>query len=666
MSESSIKIPEYNSSNCKHLFEISNKLRTFSDIQEWYKLAVQESELIVKIHRELEAAHKSLTINLDNLRRQVKENGFLKSIFRDRSEENAIVQEINKIAEFSQEICGYRTKLDEIYKIFPENEDYIKQIVSEKKNECKKIQNDISILKSKISNVRQEAKIERAKIKGSYFSTPEYRRMNSNRISKNESEIILKIQNNIASLNGKLKNIDEEIERITEFHDGPLTDTIWCSEIIESSSVNVHFTPKPSSLTKSQTSKDTSNPTKGNINESEFKKCINELDTLIGLENVKKQIHEIADFMRLQMLREEKGLSRIQRSLHTVYTGNPGTGKTTVARIMGCLYKSLGILSKGHLIECDRSKLVAEFVGQTAIKTNKVIDEALDGVLFIDEAYTLSGKGSEDFGKESIDTLLKRMEDDRNRLIVIVAGYTNEMDVFISSNPGLRSRFTNIIEFKDYSPQELAIIFQRTAAANGLNCQDELLKKVIDYFASLQKSDSFGNARDVRNLFESVIAKQSKRFSGKKDVSKDDLSILLSSDFDESNFPIISQKPQPISIEKAIENPSISRTRRGSQEFLLDCKINPESFSYYSKLFNYLDTVIGLKIVYGEKGFSINSTVKCYPPGLKKSIEIDISRLSDSGKCLLKSWGADFSKTLIQTSPSALPVDKLIDILKSK
>jgi replication-associated recombination protein RarA len=233
------------------------------------------------------------------------------------------------------------------------------------------------------------------------------------------------------------------------------------------------------------------------------------------------------------MLRKEKGLPQIQKSLHAVYTGNPGTGKTTIARIMGRIFKSLGTLKKGHLVECDRSKLVAEYVGQTAIKTNKLIDEALDGILFIDEAYSLAGKGEQDYGREAVDTLLKRMEDERDRLIVIVAGYTDNMQEFISSNPGLSSRFATTIEFKDYSPQELTAIFSKLAASNEMECSKELLGKITDYFINetAVKSKTFGNARAVRNLFEDIITCQATRLSGKTDVDKIELSLLTESDF---------------------------------------------------------------------------------------------------------------------------------------
>lgn len=269
------------------------------------------------------------------------------------------------------------------------------------------------------------------------------------------------------------------------------------------------------------------------VSEEKFAAAIAELNSLIGLREVKVRVREMANLARIQQLRLSKGLQRIQTNLHTVYYGNPGTGKTTVARLLGKIYESLGILKKGHLVECDRSNLVAEYVGQTATKANRVIDSALDGVLFIDEAYTLSGKGGQDFGQEAIDTLLKRMEDDRHRLVVIVAGYPEKMKGFIGSNPGLQSRFTNYLSFDDYTPPELCRIFGSMAAQNHLRCTSELKIKLLAHFTILyqHRGTNFGNAREVRNAFESTIIRQANRLSDGKEVSTDQLTSLEDSDF---------------------------------------------------------------------------------------------------------------------------------------
>ncbi|OPZ25975.1 MAG: Stage V sporulation protein K [Bacteroidetes bacterium ADurb.BinA174] len=240
-----------------------------------------------------------------------------------------------------------------------------------------------------------------------------------------------------------------------------------------------------------------------------------ELEALIGLTNVKEEIKTLANFIKIQQKREAKGLKTSQLSYHCVFTGNPGTGKTTVARIIAEIYKELGVLQKGHLVETDRSGLVAEYIGQTAVKTNKIINSALDGVLFIDEAYSLYSSSDNDYGKEAIATLLKRMEDNRDRLVVILAGYTNEMKEFIDSNSGLQSRFNRYIEFPDYSAEELYKIFEFKANEFDYTISDSAQKRLISYFNTIvnKNDENFGNARFVRNFFEKTLEQQANRLA---------------------------------------------------------------------------------------------------------------------------------------------------------
>ena len=258
---------------------------------------------------------------------------------------------------------------------------------------------------------------------------------------------------------------------------------------------------------------------------------LSELNSLVGLEQVKKDVDSLRNLIKVQALRRKQGLPNTTVSYHCVFTGNPGTGKTTVARIIAGIYKELGLLKKGHLIEVDRSKLVAEYVGQTGPKTNKVIDEALDGVLFIDEAYSLVG-GENDFGSEAIATLLKRMEDDRDRLVVILAGYTNEIREFIDSNPGLQSRFNRYIHFDDYSVDELTEIFKLNLKKSRYKIKRDAfdeLRNVIEKAVYL-KDKHFGNARYVRNLFEKVVQNQADRLAKKDSIDNEELSIITIDD----------------------------------------------------------------------------------------------------------------------------------------
>jgi Cdc6-like AAA superfamily ATPase len=268
------------------------------------------------------------------------------------------------------------------------------------------------------------------------------------------------------------------------------------------------------------------------VSEEDLSAIFKELDALVGMEPVKNEVHRATNFARMQVLRRQQGLPAVKASLHAVFFGNPGTGKTTVARLMGRIYKSLGLLRRGHVVECDRGRLVAEYVGQTAVRTHAAIDSALDGILFIDEAYSLAGRGAEDFGSEAIETLLKRMEDDRDRLIVIVAGYSGPMEQFIASNPGLESRFTNYLNFPDYSPEELAEIFHRMAAQSGLVCSPETEAAVLALCKKLfaARTEHFGNAREMRNLFEAAVRNQSTRLVGSGQCDRDALTTLLPED----------------------------------------------------------------------------------------------------------------------------------------
>ena len=250
--------------------------------------------------------------------------------------------------------------------------------------------------------------------------------------------------------------------------------------------------------------------------------ALQQLDKLIGLESVKEEVNKLTNFIKVQNLRKQKGMNAITLSYHCVFTGNPGTGKTTVARIVAQIYHELGILKKGQLVETDRSGLVAEYVGQTAVKTNKIIDSALDGVLFIDEAYSLVQGGGNDYGKEAIATLLKRMEDDRDRLIVILAGYDNEMKLFIDSNPGLQSRFNRYIHFSDYNAEELMAIFKLNLKKFDYELTNDAEQKISHLFsyAVSHKDQNFGNGRYARNVLEKTLENQATRLASVSEITE--------------------------------------------------------------------------------------------------------------------------------------------------
>lgn len=256
-----------------------------------------------------------------------------------------------------------------------------------------------------------------------------------------------------------------------------------------------------------------------------------ELDNYIGLGEVKREVNNLINMATVFKRREETGLPNADFSLHMVFTGNPGTGKTMIARLMARVYRSLGILSKGQLVEVDRSGLVAGYVGQTAIKTSKVIEKALGGVLFIDEAYALNGKGDNDFGQEAIDTLLKAMEDHRDDLVVIVAGYDGLMEKFIQSNPGLESRFNRYLHFDDYTLDEMLEIFKMQCRKSQYTLSPDAEQDVKDFIYD-ENADgvTFGNARGVRNLFEQILTAQANRLAKMESFTKDDLMTLTRDD----------------------------------------------------------------------------------------------------------------------------------------
>lgn len=299
---------------------------------------------------------------------------------------------------------------------------------------------------------------------------------------------------------------------------------------------------KLNSITKSDSLEDKNNEyisiKEANPEES-LESLLKELNCLIGLETVKNDVNSLINLIQIRKIREKRGISQPDMSLHLVFSGNPGTGKTTVARLLAKIYFKIGVLSKGHLVEVDRSGLVGGYVGQTALKVKDVVAKAMGGILFVDEAYSLSSnKDGSDYGKEAIDTLLKAMEDNRDDFIVIVAGYPELMEGFLESNPGLKSRFNKFIYFEDYKPNELLDIFIKMCNDSKFLIDDDVKEYVKDFFENryLKRDENFANARDVRNFFEKALINQANRLSTNQIINDDELMRIKLEDVDNINL----------------------------------------------------------------------------------------------------------------------------------
>jgi len=362
--------------------------------------------------------------------------------------------------------------------------------------------------------------------------------------------IVLRVANLVAKADGRvseretdmIRSIQNEIEvhlcriRLDEPAGGGPSDT---------AATPIQIVHQESSLLKTPPAESTgpapAEPPQplGDLSDS-LEQALSDLTQLIGLDNVKQEIETLTNYLNLQQRRREAGLPMHQVSLHMVFAGNPGTGKTTVARIVGRIFKALGLLKRGHLVETDRSGMVAEFAGQTAPKTHRKIDEAIDGILFIDEAYSLIAEGHEDpYGHEAVQALVKRMEDDRQRLVIIIAGYPAPINQLLRSNPGLSSRFNTQLVFDDYLPTDLARIFQLMCDENHYQLPDVARAKLLLGFDWLYQArdEHFGNGRLARNVFENSVRRLANRIADLTPVTRDLLSILTDDDIQLDGVP---------------------------------------------------------------------------------------------------------------------------------
>jgi len=396
------------------------------------------------------------------------------------------------------------------------NKDEVRQYLKhfgQLQKELKQLKKDINSTRKQINRDYEERKIKIYTEAASYGSSRSVTTLRT-----------LQIQPLLKERNLEIQSYDEIIKLI----DSAILSLDKGKLEIQNQSMGLEIENSSAKKKKTKPSKSADDSTeKLNVED-----VLQDLNALIGLDNVKAEIQELTDFLKIQQVRKSRNLPTPSLSLHVVFYGNPGTGKTTVARLLAKIYKAMGVLSKGQLIETDRSGLVAGYVGQTAIKVTEMIEQSLGGILFIDEAYSLTDNDKGDYGSEAIDTLIKAMEDHRDDLAVVIAGYTGKMERFLSSNPGLKSRFNRFWNFKDYIPQELFKIFLSLCSTGHYKLSNLAMRKLAVLLQKLyeQKDETFGNGRLVRNIYEEAISNQASRLVSVNDLSDDNLRTIEAED----------------------------------------------------------------------------------------------------------------------------------------
>lgn len=494
-----------------------NELSSFDEVATW-------DDNAHKIISELKIAIGTWEENkAETEKKLAKENEkhnllpFWKRWFDDMNYRNELKNEISKFSSRISQANQYIVELEDWIVKTPDDIEQSKALIQELKRIKKELLQQKKEVQANIRQVNVAARQRNAEISNQVFVSSKFRQVQRMSVRSKKEELLKPNETLKSLLDNQIFEIDKTI--------------IWIEKIVSGSKVILTQNKeiKPSKIKKeviSQTVK------KDELKIEKVEDILNELNTLIGLSNIKEDVASLINYLKVQKKRAEAGLPTTKLSHHSVFLGPPGTGKTTVARIMGRVYKSMGILERGHIIETDRAGLVGGYLGQTAIKVEEMINSALDGILFIDEAYSLASK-DDSYGQEAIETLLKRMEDYRDRLIVIVAGYPKEMERFLDSNPGLKSRFNKTFSFHNYSANELTDILKSFVKKGGYTLSPNAEKIAISIFSSelLAADTSFGNARYVRNLFERILTNHANRLVNISQPSKEQLITIEADDF---------------------------------------------------------------------------------------------------------------------------------------